>query len=214
MKKEELIFEIFKENNFKVYYDLGAYPIPESIELYYGLIEMNVEIYAFEPAQDSYNLLVDEFGDKIHSFPIGVGDKKETLYLYNMPDKNGASSFDKKYLLGRDDQSIKEARSDHSEVYTTEHEMIVLYDFIEENGLPYPDLIKMDVENWEHLILSTIDFTKHLPIITLSCHTIDAINGMKKYTKAYYELERYLFLGKFGNERKFFHLVPKQYFIK
>jgi len=209
MTKEELIVKLCKLHNYKNYYDLGAYPNRDTINLFNQLIKINVNIYAFDPASNPYNLLVSKFGNKINSFNIGVSNKNEKLTLYNVPVKDGGSSFDKNFLLGRDDDSIKYPTDNRSRIYKSEVQTVVLYDFIKQNNLPLPDLIKMDVENWEDKILSTFDFSKHCPILIISFHSMNTINYMKKHTKKYYTYERQYFMGKYNNERKYFYLTPK-----
>ena len=82
MNKEDLIIKLCKTRGYKNYYDLGAFPNKDTINLYNRLIKNNVNIYAFEPHVGSYELLVKNFGKKINSFPIAAGAKNKKLILY------------------------------------------------------------------------------------------------------------------------------------
>lgn len=211
VSKEELIISLFKLNGYKTYYDLGAYPTIESVRIFNRLIDMEVDIYAFEPSEELYNSLVKKFASKIHNYKIGLSDKNEDLLLYNLPGVHGASSFDKKFLLERDDYEKRGKSPDFLEVYTTKSCTVILYDFIEKNNLPVPDLIKIDVENWEIKILRSIDFSKYRPELILFSHSKDTLDYMKIHLKNIYNINKKIFVDEEHNYyRHYFYLSTKE----
>jgi len=210
ISQEEFIINFFETTGKKTYYDLGAYPNKETIELFSRLIDLGIDIYAFEPAPDPFKLLKEKFGETINSFNLGASDKNETLILYNLELKHGASTYDLNFFFEREDPEMKKYNLKPHKVFETESRTVRLSDFIKENNLPNPDLIKMDVENWEDKVLKGIDFSLYKPILIIEGHSDKTISFLKEYLKKLYKIEKIFFLDeKFNHKRYYFYLESR-----
>ena len=149
----KIIFQIFyKENdyemNFNKYfsnkilknfciYDIGANIGYYSIE-YSRLVGLNGKIIAFEPSIVNYqNLLINIKGQSnIQAVNIGLGEKKEKLFLCQGEDELGATSI----------------LSNHETNHGSWVDIIPLDEVI--NYYPFPNALKIDVEGFEYDVLS------------------------------------------------------------
>jgi len=201
IKQEDLIFNLFKLHGYKSYYDLGAYPTYKTVKLFNSLLDIGVNIYAFDPDENAYQLLIEKFGNKINSYKLGVGDKNKKLPLYSPLIGHWLSSFDKDQIKRSISTSIQKMIMS---------ETIILYDFIEKNNLKLPDLIKVDVENWEVKIFKSIDFNKHRPIIIVEQHTVNTKIYLNTFLSKFYKIQQYYFLRENKKLRFYFYLIPNK----
>ena len=120
--------------------DAGANVGSVSLELNYWFPE--AAIYAFEPIQNTFNLLVKQSTGKnnIHPFCLGLGSQNEEVEI----------------LLSSEDTinslKIKDVRDG---IIGKENITITrLDDFLQERSIPHIDILKIDVEGFEFDVLN------------------------------------------------------------
>jgi FkbM family methyltransferase len=188
----------------RVYWDVGANR-GDWFEVISDLNENLKQIVLFEPQKEFMSKLKakKKKGIDLHVFPIGLGDKKETLFLKGgSPSASFMDSLNTQlnYFPGSLNKNVKEKV------------MIDTIDGIfEKNSLIYPDLIKIDVQGFELKVLKggekVLPYVKYL-VIELSL--IDFYKGQPKLDEIIEFLKKRNFvLIEFGNVLKSY-TVPKE----
>jgi FkbM family methyltransferase len=125
----------------RVILDIGA-NIGNS-SLYYTSINPDAQILAFEPHPDTYKLAAENL--KLNKFPnihlinIGLGEKRETLKLYEVNDNNPGMN---RILTAENDFPFKTIEVDR------------LDNVCREQNIDKIDFIKIDVEGFEYSVLA------------------------------------------------------------
>jgi len=134
-------FEIYASIDLrnKIIYDIGANIGKMSFEF----LRLGAKhIYAFEPSPNNFLELLNNS----LSFPI-------TCYEVALHEKNYECKT-----------QFKDCRTDYIDEYGKKQDTvqdikyIVLENFIQQNNIPFPDFIKMDIEGMESVVLKTFDF--------------------------------------------------------
>ena len=133
-----------KDKTVKIIFDIGANEGTYSKKIME--LNPNVELYAFEPHPKTFKKLqevADEFSFK--AFNVGVGDKNETLKIYDYKYNDGSqhASIFKDVI-----EKIHKSESIYHEV-----DIIRLDDFVEEYNIKRINLLKIDVEGNELKVL-------------------------------------------------------------
>jgi FkbM family methyltransferase len=139
-EKNNLETLILSANNGDVVYDIGG-----NIGLYSIFLSKKVsgggKVIVFEPEKENYDHLLDNIElnniKNIVVFKKALGEKNEQAKLYIGEEMGNCSLLEK---TG----------------YENKYELIDVVNgdnFIEKNNLPYPNLIKIDVEGYEYNVL-------------------------------------------------------------
>jgi len=139
------LLELLRDEPPKIVYDIGAHV--GTWTLLARAVFPSCEIHAFEPL-DSHR---SEFSSRIHgisgihmhSVALGSSECEATMNVTGFSDSS--SLLVPTEALSRDFGS-----------HTVRHENVSvskLDDYIIKNGLPWPDLIKLDVQGYEHFVL-------------------------------------------------------------
>ncbi len=131
-------------------------------------------VYAFEPVQSNYDLLIQNIGnnalnDRIRAFKLGIASKAGTR-------KIRLSSCTMHSLV--DDDTARK---------TDDIDCITLADIIQENRLPKIDLLKMNCEGAEYEILYATgrDCFEKISDIRLEYHNIDTNQKNVNYLESF-----------------------------
>jgi FkbM family methyltransferase len=133
-----------KNNNCRTVLDVGANIGKYSKEILN--IDENINLFAFEPHPKSYAKLKENINSKnFEAFNLGVGNKNETLLLYDY-DKDEGSEHASLY---------KEVIEDLHKGQVVSHDIpvIMLDDFLKEQKVDQVDLLKIDTEGNELNVL-------------------------------------------------------------
>ncbi len=129
-----------------VFYDLGA---AGGMDPTYGPLQalLNFKAIGFDPNKKNLDSL--ETTEKIRFYPFAIAGNrgKRTLYVTKSP---GCSS-----LFPPNQTNLREyPLAEMLEVVRTEElDVITLDEFVEQNSVPYPDFLKLDVQGAEYEIL-------------------------------------------------------------
>lgn len=160
---EDTIVDLMLKNNLKTYYDIGASLTTKTVKLFETLLSHNINIYAFEPNPLTFQELKDKFGYAIQAYNVGIGNKHETRVLYSTTEDLFLSSFSEKFL------TIKTGLNNFHKAAC---EIVRLDDFINEEVIYKPDLIKVDTEDWEDQVFCSIPLDL-MPVILAEYHSYD-----------------------------------------
>jgi FkbM family methyltransferase len=110
--------------------------------LYYASINTKAQIFAFEPHPETFkrandNIELNKFKN-IHLFNIGLAQKKESLKLYEVNQKN---------------PGMNRILSDYKNLPFKRINVEILDQFCLENNISKIDFIKIDVEGFEYFVL-------------------------------------------------------------
>jgi len=203
-----LIIDLFKSNKLSIYYDIGAYPDARTVSLFNNLLKRNVKIFAFEPYQESYNKLVDLFGNKINVYKLGVSNKNEILKLYSVKGMLGLSTFVDVFNIKN--EFTTKFFLDLNNVDICKAQTVRLDDFINKHLLPIPDVIKIDVEDWEDKTISSIPFESYKPILILEFHREKSKEIVSNKLRHIYEIVRYKHYNSYNEIRSYYVFTPKR----
>lgn len=135
-----------------VCYDIGAH-IGEISLL---MRDMGADVYAFEPSPNNFPILKSNCEHRgIKCYDVAI---HETEYECFTPFRDCKTDY--KDASGNTTDTVQYIR------------YVTLKKFIDDNKIPYPDFIKMDIEGMESIILKTFDFlfSEKKPIIYLEIH--------------------------------------------
>ena len=158
-------------------------------ELVAAVYSDSSQIYAFEPfppALESLeaNIRLNGFESRIHVEAKAVADKPGTAQLY-VPEKRFGETLESSASLNKD------FRPGHDRVIDVP--VTTLDQFARENGLSRMDILRIDVESFEHAVLKGArEVLRNLrPIIAIEileaadCATIEAIRAETGYRSFY-----------------------------
>lgn len=199
--------DMFKNNKISTYYDIGAYPDTRTISLFNKLLQLNVMIFAFDPHIESYDKLINMFGNKIHTYKLGISNKNERLRLYNVKGMCGFSTFVN--VFKKRNEFITKFFPDLNNVDSYKVEAVRLDDFVNKYSLPIPDVIKIDVEDWEDKTISSIPFNKYKPILIVEFHRDETKKLVSNKLKHIYNVVRYEHYNSYNKVRSYYVFIPK-----
>lgn len=170
-------YELEKTNYLKkiskpgsVFYDIGSF------KGYYSVVanSLGLKVYAFEPNPNTFKIL------KINFLTNNINGM-----LFNKGVSNKTSSL--KFVCEKFADSSHILREGEKNDHFRSIECIKLDDFIIENKLDPPNIIKMDVEGHENYALEGMKeiILKYKPIILLDIHENDGYDEerLKNYLK-------------------------------
>jgi FkbM family methyltransferase len=163
----------------KVVYDIGAYI--GITTMFFARSVGNVgKVIAFEPNPENCvklqeNVALNNFHN-VRIMKIGLGDKEETKTLAVRGYESATGSV-KEEIKSR---ILKEW---HSKCFQVKVYSLDIY--IEENNLPKPDFVKIDVEGEEYNVLLGMKNTisKHNPSLFIEIHGIDVKSKIENVQK-------------------------------
>lgn len=134
----------------KRFYDIGANMGVYSI---WSAISKNVKVYAFEPEVENFrllhlNVLINQLVDKINYWPIALSDKTEISKLYLSCIQPGVSGHS--FGQNLDSELAKREGVSHTQGAVS----FSLDDLVYQQNLPFPNYMKVDVDGFEHKIIS------------------------------------------------------------
>jgi FkbM family methyltransferase len=133
---------IIQEQKCKIFVDCGANDGLDAL-VYSKIGGASMEVYAFEPVQNTYHKLQKRAdGHKnIHCFNLGLGEKEETIIFSHLPDKDYMSSA---YHQG-------------AEAIEVECKITAGDTFFNEKAIDKINFLKIDVEGMEYSVLKGFD---------------------------------------------------------
>lgn len=194
---EHTIIDLTTKNNLKTYYDIGASLTTHTLALFNYLINVGVSIYAFEPNPISYKKLKNLFPTQsVNVYNIGIGNKNEEKVLYSTDSDIFLSSFSEEFLTKKTglqyfDQTICEIRR--------------LDDTIKTYSLPKPDIIKVDVEDWEDQAIESIPL-ENKPIILAEYHSYQVRINVEEILR--FKYDQNIFFNKGTKKVRYFVYTP------
>lgn len=172
-----VIKEIFFEDPYKItsipynsiIIDIGAHIGTFSIRC---ANEMKCTVYAYEPCNENYKLLIDnidvnKLNDKIKAFNKAVSDKSITRDFCIDPYHYSGCSF---YL-----KDFAEQKTFNRPFYVVKVECITLKQIFDDNNINHCDVLKLDCELEEkHILLDkdSVNILKRIDKIIIEHHCI------------------------------------------
>jgi len=129
-----------------VIYDIGAYK--GTYTTFFAKSRSVRAVIAFEPIPDIFHILSARTGEleNVSRYNVALGDKNEIATLYR-------SSFSASSSLLPMGVIHKQAFPHSSHITNHPVTVVTLDDFVVAEALPVPDLIKIDVQGFEHRVL-------------------------------------------------------------
>jgi FkbM family methyltransferase len=205
---DSFTIDMFKDSDLSIYYDIGAYPDTRTVSLFNELLQLNVSIFAFDPHQESYDKLISIFGNKINSYKLGVSNKTEQLKLYNVKEMCGFSTFVNVFKVRN--EFTTRFFPDLNNVNSYEVQTVQLDKFIKQYSLPVPDVIKIDVEDWEVKTIDSIPFEIYKPILIVECHREKTLVQVSDKLKHIYNRVQYKHHNSYNKIRSYYVFVPRK----
>ena len=186
-----VITEVFIEDPYKIM-DIPNNAVVVDIGANIGTFsvrcanEKNCIVYAYEPCNDNYKLLVENIlenrlGDRVKTFKNAVSDKKGIREFYVDFYHYAGSSF---YL-----KDAVEKKTFDRPYYTEKVECITLRQIFEDNNIEHCHILKIDCEQEEKNILlggdnkDITDILKRVDRIMLEFHTLVDGKEIAEYLK-------------------------------
>jgi len=136
----------FKKNS--IFFDIGA-----NVGIYtiFAAIISEANVYAFEPESNNFqtlmeNVILNNLGEKIYSYPIGISDQTSITSLYLNTFAKGQSH----HMIGESlDHNLNKQSSKFKQgIFST-----TLEDLITRWKFPAPNYLKIDVDGIEYKII-------------------------------------------------------------
>jgi len=176
--------------NNAVLLDIGA-----NVGMYslYAAAINHAEVYAFEPESQNYSLLnkniyANHLSERVHAFCAGISDCDglDSLYLSNF--ELGSSCHSMGEEVGFDLQPRKSP-------YTQGAVSFSVDSLVEKGLIPVPDFIKIDVDGFEHKVISGAIKTLFNPkvqsvIIELNPHLSEHLDVVEQLKKLGFEFDQ------------------------
>ena len=173
-KEPETIEWIEKFRSDKVFWDIGA-----NVGIYsiYAGLNLNLDILAFEPASNNFNLLnqnikINKMDNNVSALSVAFSDKTQmsTFYMSDLETGSAHHSF------GEPVNQFGEKLA-----YQYKQSMIAysIDDFLATFDVPFPNYIKIDVDGIEHQII--LGAQKTLSDERLSSILIELDTGREDY---------------------------------
>ena len=164
----------FKTN--KVFWDIGA-----NIGIYsiYAGLNPNLNIYAFEPASNNFNLInqnikINKMDEKISALSVAFTDQTQisTFYMSDLETGSAHHSFGEpvNQFGGKLNYQFKQSMIAYS-----------IDDFLSTFDIPFPNYVKIDVDGIEHQII--LGAQKTLSDKRLFSILIELDNGRSDYNQ-------------------------------
>ena len=133
-----IIKQLKKDLTHSIVFDIGANVWDWSKFVLKEYRAIPYKLYMFEPSLGTFKQLKNNIpkSDKYFLFPIGFGDKKETLQIFYDNEAQGSASILMK-----------------SGKYSEEIKIETIDNFCQENNIERIDFLKMDVQGYEYNIL-------------------------------------------------------------
>jgi len=169
-----------KDKRVKVIFDIGANEGNYSKKIME--LNPNVELFAFEPHPKTFKKLQKVAGEfSFNAFNVGVGDKNETLKIYDYKDKDGSTHAS--IYKGVIEKIHKKESIAHKVT------IIKLDDFTKEHKVNKIDLLKIDTEGNElNILMGATELIKNnkIDIIHFEFNEMNVFSRV--FFKDFYEL--------------------------
>lgn len=172
-----------------VFYDIGA--ADGVLSRCLAKIKNVAEIHAFEPVQSAFTELVAHTSayNKVRCYNVALGSTNEALDIWVIKDWRDSSSFFRMDPLHKKELPYASYKDQAEKVQVSR-----LDDFVSENNISFPDIIKIDVQGYEgHVLMGGEHTIRHAQFVILEMSFFPLYDGSPLFDEIYLQMKEYGF---------------------